>query len=96
MPPLKPNSPRTEKISLPDTKTDFPELPQASDSSVSSASPSAFTIKSAEEDSSTLEMQIPAADDWRRHLRPTLLLLIIPVTLIAGALLAWGFIKLLH
>ena len=93
MPPLRRPSPRAEKTSLPDTKIDFPELPQVSDSSESSASPPPFTIElGEEEDSSTLEMQIPEADDWSRHLRPTLLLMLIPLTLIAGALLVWGLI----
>ena len=95
MPPLRRPSPRAGKTALPDTKIDFPELPQVSDSSESGASPPVFTIESAEEaDSSTLEMQIPEADDWTRLLRPTLLLMFIPLTLIGGALLVWGLIKL--
>jgi eukaryotic-like serine/threonine-protein kinase len=93
MPPLRRPSPRPAR-SLPDTKTDFPELPQASDSSESSASPPGFILESVgEEDSSTLEMQIPEADPWTSHLRPTLLLLLLPLTLIAAALFVWGLIE---
>ena len=96
MPPLRRLSPRMEKTPLPDTKIDFPELPQVSDSSESSASPPAFFLElGEEEDSSSLEMQIPEADPWSRHLRPALLLLLIPLTLIAGALFVWGLSKLL-
>jgi len=88
--------PRMEKTPLPDTKIDFPELPQVSDSSESSASPPVFFLELGEdEDSSSLEMQIPEADPWSRHLRPALLLLLIPLTLIAGALFVWGLSKLL-
>jgi hypothetical protein len=94
MPPVRRPLPREEKTSLPDTKIDYPELPQVSDSYDSSASPPPFTIELGEEDSSTLEMQIPEADDWSRHVRPALLLMAIPLTLIAGALLVWGLIAL--
>jgi serine/threonine protein kinase len=98
MPPLKHGTPRVDKTPLPDTKIDFPELPQVSDSSESSASPPVIIIETGEEeDSSTLEMQIPEADPpWSRQLRPTLLLMIIPLTLIAGALFVWGLIELLR
>ncbi|MCC6123595.1 MAG: serine/threonine protein kinase [Pirellulales bacterium] len=97
MPPLRRPAPRAEKTPLADTKLDFPELPQVSDSSESSASPPALYLDSGdEEDSSTLEMQIPEADSWSRHLQPALLLMLIPLTLIAGALFVWGLIELLR
>ena len=41
------------------------------------------------------KMQIPEADEWRRHLRPMVLLALIPLTLIAGVMLVWGLVKLL-
>jgi serine/threonine protein kinase len=97
MPPLKHGTPRMEKISLPDTIIDYPELPQVSDSSENSASPPAFLFEAVEDqDSSTLEMQIPEADAWSAHLRPALLLMMIPAALIAGALFVWALIKLIH
>ncbi len=95
MPPLRRPAPQLDKTPLADTKIDFPELPQVSDSSESSASPPVFVIETGEEeDSSTLEMQIPEADPWNLHLRPTLLLMLVPLTLIAGAFFVWGLIKL--
>jgi serine/threonine protein kinase len=97
MPPLKHGTPRMEKVSLPDTILDYPELPQVSDSSENSASPPAFLFEAVEDqDSSTLEMQIPEADAWSAHLRPALLLMMIPAALIAGALFVWALIKLIH
>lgn len=97
MPPLRHATPRLDRTPLPDTKIDFPELPQVSDSSESSASPPVYYLGTTEdEDSSTLEMQIPEPDPWDNHLRPTLLLMFIPLTLIAGALFVWGLIRLMQ
>jgi hypothetical protein len=94
MPPVRRPAPNSEK-SLPDTKIDYPELPQVSGSFESSVTPPPFTLELTEdEDSSTLEMQIPEAHDWSRNLRPALLLTLLPLTLIGGALLIWGIIAL--
>jgi hypothetical protein len=96
MPPVRRPAPRETKTSLPDTIIDFPELPQVSDSSESSASPPGLIVDLVDEEgSSTHELQLPDTSLLPKDIRPLMLLVFIPFAIVFGVVILWNLIAIL-
>jgi serine/threonine protein kinase len=81
-----------------ETKVDFPELPQISESHDSSTKGVVTLLDLLNEQESSEEMQIPAAHDWLSTLSPVLFLLLFliltPVVLLITVFLIWELFQL--
>ncbi len=83
-----------KSLYLTETKVDFPELPQISESHDSSSKSVVTLLDLLNEQESSEEMQIPAAHDWMRILSPLLFLIFTPLVLVIAVLLIWGVFQL--
>jgi len=81
---------------LPETLVDFPELPQASESSDSSSNKIVTIMDLLNEQESSEEMQIPAAHDWLSMLSPKFILISSTLLLLILVLLLWLFIQIIR
>lgn len=81
---------------LAETKIDYPELPQASDTSDSGSSRLVTVLDLLDEQESSEEMQIPAAHDWLSMLSPMSILIASTVVLAIVVLAIWTLLQLLR
>jgi serine/threonine protein kinase len=87
---------QAKSTTLPETLVDFPELPQASESSDSSSNKIVTILDLLNEQESSEEMQIPAAHDWLSLLSPMFILISSTVLLLILVLLIWSVIPLIR
>jgi serine/threonine protein kinase len=81
---------------LPETKVDFPELPQIGDSSDSSSSRIVTILDLLDEQESSEEMQIPSPNDWISARNPFFLLIVSMTGLAILVFLIWLVIHLIQ
>ena len=77
---------------LPETKIDYPELPQISESSDSSSNRIVTILDLLNEQDSSEEMQIPSANDWFSIHNPISVLIASTAGLLILVLLIWVLI----
>ncbi|MGA2797322.1 MAG: serine/threonine-protein kinase [Thermoguttaceae bacterium] len=88
--PNRPEPPEhAESMPLPETKIDYPELPQISESSDSSSNRIVTILDLLNEQDSSEEMQIPSANDWFSIHNPISVLITSTAGLVIFILLIW-------